>query len=1232
MIHIAPLPFSSMRRQIRTNPAMLIVMLVFSLRASGAWGADIGVKRLAVLDAGPEQKAPGAVMDLFCLKLHEQKNVTLLERENIAKLLKEQRIGLTSAGEIDPSEAVRAGRILTADAFCFLESVKVATNKPLLRVRLVDAWYGIKVMDITLPSPSAGECERLAGALADKVITRLSAITREPKDMRLVGVLNFKSLEPSKRWDHLSQSIQAGLEYQLSALPGVVLVERAKTADLSAERALVTGLPEALAASTLVVDGEFEVRRGKESTLLVGFRCRRNGQTIDSFRIEKRLDDVAGLCREAASSIARKVGLDKAGPMDSRREADMLMEQAAAASTRFDADAAMEAAMALAPDCDAYTVTFITAIEPDLWKGINEDLARRRLAAISQLVDHWAHDNKFKYGPDAEKALAYLPRLLHPKDLSGKALNEFVGNEGRPLFRRTLDFLKSVDRAAYADYLLRSLSEPLLWPDASAKQNALGECREILKTKGGEPYARLLAFYLAQPEFWPNDYTEAVGSLSNAVTAFIELNVLSVRIPWPNYTSLPGIQIYASDALIDRFLDDKRWSHRKDAGALLLAMFHGLAAQDNIKLRVTGERGLLYYALKWKDPPDYAERRQKFENFERSFLQELPGKSGEYNDSQWIMPLLVEYSLPSILFQNREVRYAAGDKENADFKAEHVERIYNAVLDRELYGDLNWFAAGEEFGTGSALYWLEKAGKINEADSLMTRICAASKKYKNGKWFRFHQQSLAAFRGRHPELAVSSEAKSDYRAVTLLSDKEVPLLSDARALAIQPDAALVVCKDGIIYLDPATLALKSIVPCGKGLGVELDGKAVIENGKIYAVCNKGVVILDGGKPWLFSEENGFPSDTGGDIDVLKGKIYAQYGGESLFEADPATRTSRLIMSSKASVKEQPLKKFSRIWKHIADPWGGRILIAVVDVSSGSDSAVYEFVPGADAMKQVYTSLVIRAGYRRYNELIQPWANRVLFGDITRGAQICSVMTSGIGRLIGFSCFCRIGDGMICKHEDKIEYFRKTKDEPEDMKHRFFPGDLGKGLDPCDMMMHAKGLLILSRGNLHLVPDMRKDADKKIEEFGDKRPRGPKEAYYLFGKALVLTVKPQTGDIAGKKTYDLYVEALLLPPGPSYDYPEAQKIYREIYTKYPGTLIEEEARFEEIRQCVNPRNWEERKHWIDAFKKDYPDSRSFSALDKLVKFIERFRLENAKTIEIWRAEDEARRSKQTDSEK
>ena len=323
--------------------------------------------RVAIVDVGSKAEVPASFLDLLTVELSKQPDVELLERTQVRKLLHEQVLKLTMAGNIDSKEAVNVGRLWATDAFLMLEAVTTETRSASVRVRLVETRQGLKLSDFTVELPPAQEYGAFCARIARRVTTRLSHVSDSSRPVLYAGVTTVSSEEPSARfWDYLSETIMSGLERQLAQYSGVVVLEREKTGNLNIERTLTTGLPEKLRAAAVVIDGSFSLdRKAGPDKVVIYIRCRdAKGELFE----QERTASATGIetaCRELAHAIVQRFIGRSAGDLDVDAEAQLLVAEAEHCLRAGDGVRAVgpaEAALALAPSNLTYKLLLLRSL------------------------------------------------------------------------------------------------------------------------------------------------------------------------------------------------------------------------------------------------------------------------------------------------------------------------------------------------------------------------------------------------------------------------------------------------------------------------------------------------------------------------------------------------------------------------------------------------------------------------------------------------------------------------------------------------------------------------------------------------------------------------------------------------------------------------------------------------------------------------------------------------------
>jgi hypothetical protein len=266
--------------------------------------------------------------DLLLVKLGGDPDLRLVEREQIGRIKSEQWLANFNAG--NRADVVKLGQLLKADVFLLLENSTATNAATAIRVRVVDAWHGFKLMDFTVPVPEAGQLETVAAAIARRVSPRLKAVPKDTAKLRLVGVGPFRSEEPAARsWDYLGETVRAGVERWLAQYEGVIVLERDKLGTLNVERTLAEGLPEKLLASGILVDGSFALDRAAGSgRLKVYVRSRSATGRPQEKEFSTEVGQLEVLCQQIAKDMAGEFAGLASTNLDAALESKLLALEA----------------------------------------------------------------------------------------------------------------------------------------------------------------------------------------------------------------------------------------------------------------------------------------------------------------------------------------------------------------------------------------------------------------------------------------------------------------------------------------------------------------------------------------------------------------------------------------------------------------------------------------------------------------------------------------------------------------------------------------------------------------------------------------------------------------------------------------------------------------------------------------------------------------------------------------
>src|SRR6266567_2653367 len=213
------------------NPKLFLLWTVICAAAIGR--ADAAT-RIALVGAG---NGVESVLDAATALLSKDTDLQLLDRAEVGRVLREQEISL--AGLVRAEHAVKAGQLLHVDLFAVLEGgltneTKVPTTFGLV---VFDAKNGVRYADSALVVSNAVSA---ASATAVAIRAAVAKAHRNPKDLHTVGLLRVRNADLPRQFDSLCDSVGLLLERELTASPGIAVLERRRLEQVNKERSLPT--------------------------------------------------------------------------------------------------------------------------------------------------------------------------------------------------------------------------------------------------------------------------------------------------------------------------------------------------------------------------------------------------------------------------------------------------------------------------------------------------------------------------------------------------------------------------------------------------------------------------------------------------------------------------------------------------------------------------------------------------------------------------------------------------------------------------------------------------------------------------------------------------------------------------------------------------------------------------------------------------------------------------------
>lgn len=216
--------------------------------AESAAPAPAATIRVGVVPGFGERAPAASTVTLLTVALSQQANVVCLEREEITRVLNEQKLGAT--GVTDPRNAAKLGQILAADGLLTVEKLP-GPEPAAVRLQFVEVRTGIVLTADVYAEKPPEALQARAVALGKQALAKV----RVPDaDRRYVGILGFRSEEIGHGLDPWAEALGMLVSVDLTAAEKVIVLDRSNLDRLRSEEAL-TGTELALKTSALLLSG-----------------------------------------------------------------------------------------------------------------------------------------------------------------------------------------------------------------------------------------------------------------------------------------------------------------------------------------------------------------------------------------------------------------------------------------------------------------------------------------------------------------------------------------------------------------------------------------------------------------------------------------------------------------------------------------------------------------------------------------------------------------------------------------------------------------------------------------------------------------------------------------------------------------------------------------------------------------------------------------------------------------
>ena len=219
-----------------------LVLLCAAFMTSNA-RAQISV----ALVSGDDGEDIANVLDMATALVDKDADLQLLDRVEVDRVLKEHQLSLGGLEQAD--QAVKAGQLLHVDLFAVLEANQPNASAGKTYAMVVfDAKSGARYADSALVASND-----LTAASATAAAVRAAVVKRrqDPQNLHTVGLLAVRNDDLPLEFNDLCDSVGLLLERELTASPGIAVLERRRLEQVNKERSVAPDAEENRLLSSL---------------------------------------------------------------------------------------------------------------------------------------------------------------------------------------------------------------------------------------------------------------------------------------------------------------------------------------------------------------------------------------------------------------------------------------------------------------------------------------------------------------------------------------------------------------------------------------------------------------------------------------------------------------------------------------------------------------------------------------------------------------------------------------------------------------------------------------------------------------------------------------------------------------------------------------------------------------------------------------------------------------------
>jgi len=267
-----------------------MILLFFLLASCFMRAADL---KVAVVGDSPDAEKTA---DMVLTVLSERKDIAVLERGEIDKLLREYKLARTG---MTAAELAGFAKIAHVDLFAVINSAVKNKKNVVSSLLIFDAKSGFKLRELGL----SGELEKDVKTVSKAISTASTQLHMTPKII-YVAVLAVRNAGVPSRYNPKLENVAGEVRRRLVAAPDIAVLERSRLGLVLKERRLSKEIHKLLPSAYLL---DFEFSQGSSAKIvnLKLYLMSPSGKILKEFSYPDCIKESSGIVNKIISDLGK---------------------------------------------------------------------------------------------------------------------------------------------------------------------------------------------------------------------------------------------------------------------------------------------------------------------------------------------------------------------------------------------------------------------------------------------------------------------------------------------------------------------------------------------------------------------------------------------------------------------------------------------------------------------------------------------------------------------------------------------------------------------------------------------------------------------------------------------------------------------------------------------------------------------------------------------------------------